>query len=65
MAVEIAVVWRSRKLPWQLPRTSVAIAAYRRIAVKIAADGRGNCCGLTSVEIAVEITEDFHSNCRV
>ena len=40
-------------LPWQLPRTSVVIAAYRRIAVTIAADDRGNCCGLTS---AVAIT---------
>ena len=30
--------------------------------MKIAADGRGNCCGLTSVEIAVEIAEDLHSN---
>ena len=34
---------------------SVAIAVYR----KIAADGRGNCCGLTSAEIAVAIATDF------
>ena len=50
-----------RKLPWQLPRTSVATATYRRIA----ADGRGNCCGLTSAEIAVAIAAAFRGNCRV
>ena len=43
------------KLLWQLPWTSVAIDLYRRIT----ADGRGNCCGLTSAEIAVAIAADF------
>ena len=49
------------KLLWQLPWTSVAIAVHRRIA----ADGSGNCCGLTSAEIAVAIASDFRGNCRV
>ena len=45
----------SWKLLWQLPWISVAIALYRRIT----ADGRGNCCGLTSAEITVAIAADF------
>ena len=49
------------KLLWQLPWTSVAIAAYRRIT----AGGRGNCCGLTSARIAVAIAADFRGNCHV
>ena len=49
------------KLLWQLTCTSVAIGLYRRIIV----DGRGNCCGLTSVEIAVVIAADFRGDCRV
>ena len=36
----------------------MAIAMCRRIAVAIVADGRGNCCGLASAEIAVAIATD-------
>ena len=49
------------KLLWQLPRTAVAVAVYRRTT----ADSRGNCCGLTSAKIAVAIAADFRGNCRV
>ena len=49
------------KLLWLLPWTSVAVAVYRRIA----ADGRGNCIGLTSAEIDVAIAAGFRGNCRV
>ena len=42
MAVEIASIGRPRKLPRQLPRTSVVIAA---LSWQISADGRGNCHG--------------------
>ena len=52
--------WRWKLLwTWQFPRTSVVIAEYRRIAVAMAADGRGNCCGLTSADIDVAIAADF------
>ena len=59
MAVKIAVVLRPLKLSLQLQRASVANATYQRIAVTIAADSRGNCCGLTSAEIAVAIAVGF------
>ena len=49
------------KMLWQLPWISAAFALYRRIT----ADGRGNCCGLTSAEIAAAIAADFRGNCRV
>ena len=35
------------------------VCHYRRIAVALAADGRGNCCGWTSAETAVAIASDF------
>ena len=44
-----------RGLPWQLPR----IGGLRWQWPRIAADGRGNCCGLTSAEITVAIAADF------
>ena len=35
------------------------VCHYRRIAVALAADGRGNCCGWTSAKAAVAIAADF------
>ena len=52
----------SVNLPWQLPWSPVAIAAYWRIAVAFAADARG--MPLFSVEMAVAITMEFRGNCR-
>ena len=45
MAVEIASIERPRKLPWHLPRTSADFRGDCRVAVAMAADGRGNCHG--------------------
>ena len=55
MAVEIVVVRRPRKLSSQLPRIEGLPWQWQRMA----ADGRGNCCGLTPAEIAVAIAADF------
>ena len=41
---------------------AVAIGAYRRIVVAIAADGQGNCCDSKSEEIAVAIAADIRGN---
>ena len=61
MAVEIVVVRRPRKLSSQLPRIEGLPWQWQRMA----ADGRGNCCGLTPAEIAVAIAADFRDDCRV
>ena len=45
MAVEIASIGRPWQLPWQLPRTSADFRGDCRVAVEMAADGRGNCHG--------------------
>ena len=44
----IASIERPRKLPWQLPRTFADFRGDCRVAVAMAADGRGNCTAVSA-----------------
>ena len=50
-----------RGVPWQLP----LIGGLPWHLLRMAAEFRGNCCGLTSVEYAVATAVEFRGNCRV